>query len=63
MDLRGRQSCYLSLVLAFLLSYTTPTSVLAADEEKGESGNTNVLQVILVFFNQIDCATILALLC
>ena len=39
MDLSGARGCYLSLVMAFLLSYITPTSVLASDEEKGESRN------------------------
>ena len=36
MNLRRAQCGYLSLVAAFLLSYITPTSVLATDEEKGE---------------------------
>ena len=39
MDLSGARGCYLPLVMAFLLSYITPTSVLASDEENGESIN------------------------
>ena len=39
MDLSGARGCYLSMVMAILLSYITPTSVLATDEEKGESIN------------------------
>lgn len=45
MDLKGARYCYLSLVLAFLLSYITPTSVLATDEEKGESKTTSFLEL------------------
>ena len=49
MDLSGARGCYLSLVMAFLLSYITPTSVLASDEEKGESINASARDVLADF--------------
>ena len=60
MDLSGARGCYLSLVMAFLLSYITPTSVLASDEEKGESINhkSMLVQEMHLLILKLSCASI-----